>query len=493
MAMKSVPLYQKICLLLMVAVTVPTLLYGYWEASQVERRMLKREESRLAGITAALEQRLPGAFSDILSAEGLTRRDEATKRAALNRRLQPIVDELSKKWPSYGMGYYSRELNIVALAPYNEENLGRLANDQALQVYTTGQATFNYVKDGFTQGGVPVVSYSYPLFYNGKLIGHVWANTKTRNVETAVRDTITHYLTLLFLVWFSIVLVIYWAVYKLRQSIIEMGNQIARGEIQPGRLQSFPELIPILEKVQQLEAKLLQEHEAKERMQYEMARLDRLNLVGEMAAGVAHEIRNPMTVVMGYIQFMAKRANTDWKDNFSVVMEELKRVESIIGDFLSLARNKQVEKEYRDLNEIIQALYPLIAADCQKRGLNLELQLASELPAACLDGKEMKQLILNLARNGIEAMDKGGTLTIKTERCEEETCLALSDTGCGMATDVLARIFDPFFTTKDEGTGLGLAVCKSIVHRHGGEIEAQSCLGKGTTFWVTFPIAKHGC
>lgn len=492
MVLKTFSLHQKICMLLMIAVTIPTLLYGYWDSSQTQKKMLKREESRLARITAALEQRLPGGFDDLLAAEGLSKADEVTKRAALNRRLQPIIDELSKRWPGYGMGYYSRELKMIALAPYNTENIGRTASPSSLQVYSTGQTVFSYINDGFTQGRVPVVGYNYPLFYDGQLIGHVWANIKTRNIEEAARETMLRHILLLFFVWLAMVAVIRWALYKFRQSLRVLGVQITQGDIKP-EIYELPELIPILEKVHLLEAKLVQEHEAKERMQIAMVRLDRLNLVGEMAAGVAHEIRNPMTVVMGYIQFMSKRADSEWRDNFSVVMEELQRVESIIGDFLSLARNKHVEKEHRDLNDIIRGLYPLIAADCQKRDLALAIKLTEDLPAACLDVKEMKQLILNLARNGIEAMKKGGQLTIRTEKCGDELCLALSDTGCGMVPEALERIFDPFFTTKDDGTGLGLAVCKSIVYRHGGEIEVQSCVGKGTTFLVTFPLAKKGC
>ncbi|HMM21733.1 MAG TPA: ATP-binding protein [Selenomonadales bacterium] len=493
MVRKTLSLNQKICLLLISVITVPTLLYGYWEASQVQERLLKQEKQLLARIIVTLEQRLPGGFDEILAAEGLSNADEASKRAALNRRLQPVVDEISRRWPGYGIGYYSREFNIVALAPYNADNLGRAAGPHVLEVYATGQAVFSYIKDGFTQGGVPVVAYSHPLFYNGQLIGHAWANSKTSTIENAVWNTILRHIVLLFLMWLAMVAVIRWALGKFRRSLTEMGMQISQGKIQPEKFQEFPELVPILEKVQQLEAKLVQEHEVKERIQDEMARLDRLNLVGEMAAGVAHEIRNPMTVVMGYIQFMSKRADSEWQGNFSVILEELKRVEGIIGDFLSLARNKQVEKEHRDLNDIIRGLYPLIAADCQKRGLTMDLRLAEKLPAACLDAKEMKQLILNLARNGIEAMNKGGKLTIRTGKHRKGICLSLSDTGCGIAPDVLMRIFDPFFTTKAEGTGLGLAVCKSIVHRHGGEIEAQSRVGKGTTFLVTFPPAAEGC
>lgn len=225
-----------------------------------------------------------------------------------------------------------------------------------------------------------------------------------------------------------------------------------------------------------------------EKMRKELARLDRLNLIGEMAAGVAHEIRNPMTVIMGYLQMMSGRAEAGWQEKYNIIMDELNRINAIVTDFLSLAKDKMVEKESGNLNKMINGIYPLILADAAKNDIEVKLNLADDMPDLLLNNKEIKQLILNLARNAIEAMKSStGELCIETRVYEDKVELITTDSGCGIDSQYLNKIFDPFFTTKDNGTGLGLAVCQSIVERHQGMIDIWSEVGKGTSVIVTLP------
>ncbi len=223
-----------------------------------------------------------------------------------------------------------------------------------------------------------------------------------------------------------------------------------------------------------------------EKLREDMAKLDRLNLVGEMAAGVAHEIRNPMTVIKGYLQFLSKKVPDCMREQFRVVLNELERIEHIITDFLSLARNKLIEYKKQDLNAIIKGIVPLISTDAMERGIELKLNLAENLPHLILNEKEIKQLLLNLARNGFEAMSQHGTLTIESSVAGDTVSLCVTDCGCGIRKENYEKIFDPFFTTKETGTGLGLSVSASIVRRHNGIIEVQSEESKGTRFIITF-------
>nr|WP_092069672.1 ATP-binding protein [Dendrosporobacter quercicolus]NSL47551.1 PAS domain-containing protein [Dendrosporobacter quercicolus DSM 1736]SDL94076.1 PAS domain S-box-containing protein [Dendrosporobacter quercicolus] len=225
-----------------------------------------------------------------------------------------------------------------------------------------------------------------------------------------------------------------------------------------------------------------------EKLRKELARLDRLNLIGEMAAGVAHEIRNPMTVVMGYLQMLSGRAEDGLQEKYDIIMEELNRINAIVTDFLSLAKDKLVEKESSNLNEIINSIYPLIMADATKNDIEVKLVLADDMPELLLNEKEIKQLILNLVRNAIEAMKADcRRLGIETHVHDDKVELITSDSGCGIDSQHLNKIFDPFFTTKDNGTGLGLAVCQSIVDRHKGSVEIRSEIGRGTAVIVTLP------
>jgi len=219
--------------------------------------------------------------------------------------------------------------------------------------------------------------------------------------------------------------------------------------------------------------------------QQKMARLDQLNLVGEMAAGIGHEIRNPMTTVRGFLQLLGgKERYTQDKEFMNLMIEELDRCNAIITEYLTMAKDKLVELKRQSLNQKIRAIMPLFQADAMKQDKSIEVEL-NTIPYLVIDGNEIKQLILNLVRNGLEAMPPGGLLTIKTYQADNEVVLSVQDQGSGIAPEVLEKIGTPFFTTKDNGTGLGLAVCYSIAQRNNAKIDIKTS-ASGTTFYVLF-------
>ncbi|MDR3588138.1 MAG: ATP-binding protein [Negativicutes bacterium] len=224
-----------------------------------------------------------------------------------------------------------------------------------------------------------------------------------------------------------------------------------------------------------------------EHIQTELNRLDRFDLIGKMAAGVAHEIRNPITVIRGYLQRFLGNPAKCTQESLKILLTELDRVNSIVSEFLTLASNKVSLKAPCDLNGLLEEIHPLIYEDAAGRGIEVDLLFASNLPVLCLDSKEIKQLILNLSRNSLDVMKAGGRLTIQTKKLPHAVGLSVADTGNGIPEEVLLKMFDPFFTTKGSGTGLGLSVCMSIVARHKGAIEVRSEEGKGAEFIVTFP------
>jgi signal transduction histidine kinase len=224
---------------------------------------------------------------------------------------------------------------------------------------------------------------------------------------------------------------------------------------------------------------------ARKKLEEEMLQLDRLNLVGQIAAGIGHEIRNPMTAVRGYLQFLiSEDAFKPYRETFELMIEEIDRGNSIITEFLLLARNKAVELKMSNLNLIIEALYPLIQVDAVSCDKNIKLELGKIQPLL-LDKKEIRQLILNLVRNGMEAMEAGGTVTIKTYSEGQDIILAVSDQGNGIEEDIISRLGTPFFTTKDQGTGLGLPICYGIASRHNANISIETS-PSGSTFLVRF-------
>jgi two-component system, sporulation sensor kinase E len=222
-----------------------------------------------------------------------------------------------------------------------------------------------------------------------------------------------------------------------------------------------------------------------QQLQNKITRLDQLKLVGEMAASIAHEIRNPMTTVRGFLQLLnGKRECAGFTEYFTLMIEELDRANTIITEFLSLAKNKAVCLESQNLNSVIHSLAPLIQAEATLSNKILKLELA-KIPDLLIDAKEIRQLILNLAYNGLEAMPSGTCLMIKTYQDKNEVILAVRDEGYEIKPDLLDKLGTPFITTKDTGTGLGLAVCYSIANRHNAVITIDT-KKSGTTFFVRF-------
>lgn len=222
------------------------------------------------------------------------------------------------------------------------------------------------------------------------------------------------------------------------------------------------------------EQDVLSAEQSKMQAEREMARLDRLRLVGEMAAAIGHEVRNPLTTVRGYLQFFSlKKELLSLHSQFQLLIDELDRANSIITEFLSMAHNKAIKTKECNLNNLIEELHPLIQSEALIRGLSVETDLKN-IPDIFVDAKEIKQLILNITQNGLEAMESGGCLFIKTDVKKNEVRLLIIDQGPGIDPELLPKMGTPFFTTKETGTGLGLAVCYSIAQRHQARIDFES-------------------
>lgn len=225
-------------------------------------------------------------------------------------------------------------------------------------------------------------------------------------------------------------------------------------------------------------------------LENKIARLDRMDLIGQMAAGIGHELRNPMTTVRGLLQIIGAREEFfKYKEHFNIMIGELDRANSIITEFLSLAKNKPAERKVQNLNAVLDALIPLITADAVVTDKHINLDFGS-IPDLLLEEKEIRQLILNLVRNGLEAMLPGGILTIRTFTDNGEVVLAVQDQGKEIQPEIIEKMGTPFFTTKDNGTGLGLAICNNVAVRHNAALKIVSG-AEGTTVFVRFSQEKN--
>lgn len=238
-----------------------------------------------------------------------------------------------------------------------------------------------------------------------------------------------------------------------------------------------------------VQAALITRHIRKRKQaEKELARLDQLHLVGEMAAGIGHEIRNPLTTVRGYLQLLGIKKKLPNPETLQIMISELDRANSIITEFLKLAKNKVIQRSLYSLNDLVENLMPILQAEASLRGHEL-IYIPTATPAVMIDEKEMHQVVLNLVMNGLDAMTTHGILKIQTSAIQNRVMLSVTDQGPGIPDEVANKIGTPFFTTKSTGTGLGLSICFAIAERHGGRLEFITD-SNGTTFNFYLPIPK---
>jgi len=230
---------------------------------------------------------------------------------------------------------------------------------------------------------------------------------------------------------------------------------------------------------------------------------DRLAVLGEMSAGLAHEIRNPLGAIKGAAQYLDPAAvGEDASEFLNIIIEETDRLNVVVDQFLDYARPYQAQQEPTDVNLVINQTVRLLAPGLQEKKVKLSVDLQADLPQVMANGQQLTQVFLNLMNNAQEAMPDGGRISIKTSLLsdgqgtlprqlarKQAVRIQVSDTGPGIAPQVLERIFVPFFTTKARGTGLGLAISQRILEHHGGEIRIRSQPGEGSTFTIYLPVA----
>lgn len=225
-------------------------------------------------------------------------------------------------------------------------------------------------------------------------------------------------------------------------------------------------------------------------MRKEILRAEKLNTLGELAASIAHEIRNPLTVVKGFLQMMHKQEKGDNYYYLSLVLTELERAEAIINDYLNFAKPQFEKLEEAELAKIITEVSLLLEAFAVKVNVQINVHLEWEVFVKT-DRNQLKQALVNIIKNAIEATDEGGEISIDQRMIGDESYITITDTGKGMDGEQLARLGTLFYTTKDKGTGLGTSVSIKIIEAMGGIISYKSELGKGTEVTIVLPSYKN--
>lgn len=283
-------------------------------------------------------------------------------------------------------------------------------------------------------------------------------------------------------------------IWKLAALALACTSQDHHAKEQTRQLQQA--VLELEETQQELQARIAAQREAEARL----VQAAKLAAVGEMAAGVAHELNNPLTSVVGFTELSldALAPDSPLYSDLDLVLREAKRARAVVRRLLDFARQGEMLRVQADLNEVVNDVVMLTRHLLHTSGIQLTLTLDEGLPTTLLDRNQMKQVLLNLVNNAIYAMPHGGVLRIGTEMRERYgrnwLCLSVSDNGLGIPPENLERIFEPFFTTRGEkgGTGLGLSVTYGIVTEHGGMIGVESEVNAGTNFTVWLPQVLEG-
>jgi PAS domain S-box-containing protein len=220
---------------------------------------------------------------------------------------------------------------------------------------------------------------------------------------------------------------------------------------------------------------------------------ERLATVGHMAAGVAHEVGNPLTAISSLVQVCQRKTDDEFlQDQLKKVREHIQRINKIVRDLVDFSRPSSMQKEQVQINEIINSAVGLLEHDARCRDVNFERNLADDLPPVSCVPDQIHQVLVNLLLNSVDAMSEEPEpqVTISTAKEDDHILLTVTDIGNGIKEEHQSRIFEPFFTTKEvgSGTGLGLAVSHGIINKIGGNIRVESEYGEGTTFFITLPI-----
>lgn len=251
----------------------------------------------------------------------------------------------------------------------------------------------------------------------------------------------------------------------------------------------------IVSKQEDTNVYLTELHDESEKM-YMKKRLNHtesLSTIGQLAASIAHEIRNPMTSLKGFTQLLYQTANEDGKRYLAVINDEIKRMEEILTEFLEVSKPKNNKVDYFEVKELMLEVANFMAPQALMQNIELIVSLKIEETCRILgDRNLMKQVFMNSIKNAIEAMPKGGKIQITISyTTQRNVCIDIMDEGQGIEEEKLDKIFDPFFTTKSGGTGLGLSHIYKVIESHGGTIGVKSKVGVGTTFTFILPQEKR--
>lgn len=479
-------------ILVIIVAGLPVLLSSYYIVNTVTEGMMEEKQQKLFGAAKMLDYYLAGTYDDILRKKGAQAADKATQIAILNQELRAYTNDVARAYPGIGVGYYCRELEaIITYGPSDiyDNKVGLPISDthEGRIVMTTG---IPRIQEGDLVRG-KIMNAMVPVIRNNTIIGYVWANELTENVETQVNAITRH-------IYWAMAVSLIVGITGIAFLLIHLMRDIKR--IKKGLMNIKEDLsykiVPPSGEIGEIAMAIndmAHDLEEKKILEEQVQRADRLAVIGEMAAGLAHEIRNPLMAIKGFSQLQNEDIMLSERQEYNdIIIHEVDRMNHLTEELLGFSRPILDLVTRTNVNEVLKNT--LVLAEIRAHGTEVVFkhELTPLLPAVMANEEQLKQVFLNILINAIQAMDKKGTITISSgyEEVAGKVRVSVTDTGPGIEPGNIKKMFDPFFTTKANGTGLGLAVAKHLMLSWNGVILVESKVNRGSTFTLIFPAVK---
>lgn len=487
-------LRARLLLLIMLIVAVPVFLAGYFLTITAEKALLAEKERKLFGAATVLDKALIGNYQDILKKYDLTEGPKALQVAALNHELGKFTDQVASAYPGIGVGYYSKDLDAILTYGPSEtygETVG-VAIGESHEGRVVMETGVPRVQEGLLVRGM-IMNAMYPVIRDNQVIGYIWANEMTADIRQQI-GTMTKKIFFLVLAGLLIgILGVAHVIDKIVADVdrIKAGLRTIRGNF-PHTLPLMPgEIGEIATAINDLVIDLAE----KKRLEEQVQHAERLAVAGEIAASLAHEIRNPLMAIKGFAQLLKETRDPAETEEYSeIIVKETDRMNRLIEQLLCLARPASSVEVPVDVTAVLDNTLQLIESRARRNHIEIQRSFERKIPPVIADCENLKQVFLNLLINAVQAMELGGVMSASVvyKPAEKAVQITISDTGIGIHPEMIQRLFDPFFTTKENGTGLGLSVAQRFVRNWGGEITVDSTVGTGSTFSITLPEAGGG-
>lgn len=479
----------RLLLLMIVAVATPIIISGYFMTISAENALVAEKSDKLYGAARMLDQELGGTYDEILYRYGVQDADHETKLRVLNRELQGYTDKVARAYPGIGVGYYSADLDaIITYGPSDiySDRVGLPISDthEGRLVMKTGEARIQ--KGVLVRGSI--MNAMQPIIRNGKVIGYIWANELMSDIAMQMLAMTRHiYIT----VTISLIMGLS-GIFLLVHCFGKDIELITRGvgDLKLDLTHKLPAIKGEVGGIAAAVNDMAEDLAARKELENKVQATERLAAVGEVAAGLAHEIRNPLMAIQGFAQLLGEDITREEQTEYAdVIVRETDRLNKLIEELLCLARPSISAVQYILVNDVLLNTLRLIETQSVQRHIEIIRDFGKDLPCLLLEGERLKQVILNIMINAVQAIQGQGKIRISTWYNPEKNnvIISIADTGQGIESDHLAKVFDPFFTTKPNGTGLGLSVARSLIESWGGKICVKSTMGQGSQFTLVLP------